>query len=1354
MILSRGVPARPAGRVRGLLKALGLLLLAVLARASEPGLTAFRRLPMPEDVPAYLCTALVQDRAGFVWIGTQGGLVRYDGYSFRVHRADPSDPKTLGGSYVRALRAGRDGRIWVGTFSGGLSVLDPSTGTFRRWRHDPADPGSLAHDRVEDLAEDRAGRLWIATDQGLDRLDPEGSLRHFKALPSGPSALADDRVRAVLVDRRGQLWVGCRGGLQRWRGEGLGFEAIAPGQFAGRMVNKLFEDGQGRVWVGTSEHGAAVLDGASGALLKVLPPRPLDPGGLSHYWVYGFAEAGGSVWVATFGGGIDRVDATSLQVVERLNHAPSDPASLAGDRVGALLRDRSGLLWAGTWGQGISLHDPAQTAFQAFRQTDGNARGLSHPAVVRALELEDGSLWAGTNGNGIDVLDAAGRRIDEFRPRAEDPGALADGSVTCLALGPDRSRWVGTLDGTLHRLRPGSRRFERLGPAQGLPRGAIRAMIFGPDGALWVGCAEGMARVDPRNLATRTFRHLEGDPRSLSGNAVEALAFAADGTLWVGTSSGLNAFDPGTGTAVRVLRDAGRTDTLPDNWVPDLLAARDGRLWVATQAGACILVAWDGSRARFEAVAPKLGLPPAPVESLVEDAQGRVWMGPRLRLDPATWRAETFGPADGCVFRTFFIASRARCADGRLLFGSPEGLLAVRPERLRPWTFDAPLAASSLRIDGVERSAPDAEGLRLAPGTRGFALEVASLDFTDPERNRYRHRLEGLDPDWIVEDAAHRAIVYGGLRPGRYLLRVEGTNRAGRWSPLGLALPVQVLPAFYQTAWFRVLAAAALLAGAYGSYRWRVRSLEARSRILEATVQARTRDLEEANAELARSQQKIAQLMANTPDLLENLDGWVARMTAEISEFAGGCRITALAFGESGLAAYGSKPDRLPSLDSLAEAKVAGFTPDGRFILPARGPSGESLGAVVVEGGSVSGNIPVQQLLEGFAHQFGAALDMIRVRTRLHAVEATQARTLQEFHAKGIPTLQVCPRCGACCDHTHLRCPVDGSRLEIPRALPYRFLGRYRFLRRVGTGGMGSVYEAEDEKLARKVAIKLIRPELVNETAYRLRFEREAQAIAKVEHPGVVTLYDSGSTGDGQLYLIMEHLRGMDVAMALRAFGRAHPAQAARFIRQGSQALQAAHDAAVIHRDLKPQNIFLVPHGTEGFQVKILDFGLAKSMDLDIQLTATGMLLGTPAYMAPEQVRRGQADARTDLYAFAAVAYEVLTRRPLVPPERVTDFLRGAWNLDPPPPSSLVPSLGPEVDVLFAQALAADPERRPVQAAAWGEALARCLEQVGGHGGWPEVMPLAAPAGPFHEAEPDPPTRVRRGADGGETGNG
>jgi diguanylate cyclase (GGDEF)-like protein len=846
-----------AGLARSLLLGAALSLSSPLYGSAAPsrlGLVSFQRVAIPDDVPAHLCTALAQDRTGLLWIGTQAGLVRYDGYAFRVFRPDPQDPHSLGGSYVRTLLAAADGRVWAGTFSGGVSVYDPATERFTRFQHDPKNPASLAHDHVEGLAEDAAGRIWVATYEGLDRIDPRsGRIDHFRHAAEDPQSLADDRVRGLLVDRGGRLWVGSRDGLQRWLGDGRGF---ARAGLSGEFVSKLFADRQGRIWIGTPDHGAAVLDPATG-LLRRLPPRPQAPDGLSHYWVYDFAQvAPEEIWIATFGGGVDVVDPASLRVVDRLQHDPALESTVGGDRVGALLRDRSGLVWVGTWGQGMARHDPATRALRTLRYSPSRPEGLSHPAAVRALEMQDGTLWVGTNGNGVDIFDRARGRIGGHRPNPLDPGALADGSVTCLAQAADGTIWVATLNGTLHRLRPGAHGFERFAEAQGLPGGPIRTLVFGPDGALWTGSAQGLARIDPSTSQVTAFHHRPGDPRSLTSDTVEALAFTADGTLWIGTDSGLDAFDPRHGTAVHFQHQPGQHQPgsragLPDNWVPDLMVARDGRLWVATQGGACILTGWDGRTARCEPVAERIGRPPGPVESLIEDAQGWVWLGPRLRVDPKSWKSQELGPADGCDFRSFFIASRSRTAGGELLFGSPEGLLLVRPEQIATWTYAPPVVVTSLHVDGVERrGAAQLQRIVLAPAERGFRLDIAALDYTSPQKNAYRYRLEGFDPGWSTADAAHRTLTYTNLPPGSYTLRIQGSNRSGLWSAREVRLPVTVLPAFYQTAWFRALIVLLALALAYGGYRLRVRRLQARSRELEGLVRERTQELEAAYARI------------------------------------------------------------------------------------------------------------------------------------------------------------------------------------------------------------------------------------------------------------------------------------------------------------------------------------------------------------------------------------------------------------------------------------------------------------------------------------------------------------------------
>jgi diguanylate cyclase (GGDEF)-like protein len=816
-----------------------IVLAAVLS--SRVGLVSFQRVAIPDDVPAHLCSAIAQDVSGMMWLGTQGGLVRYDGSEFRVFRSNPADATTLAGNYVRALLVASDGRLWVGTFSGGLSVFDPRTETFARFDRTSA----LAYDRVEGLAEDRHGRIWIATTAGLDRLDPRTRrVEHFRHDTRDPRSIADDRVRGLLVDRAGTLWVGSRDGLQRWTEES-GFERVAP-ELAGQYVIRIFEDRRGRIWVGTEEHGAAVVDPRDGSLRRIAP-RPADPNGLSHYWVYGIAEAvPGEIWIATFGGGVDVIDEQSLAVIDRLRKDPTLANTIGADRVGAIFRDRAGSMWVGTWGEGVARHDPRTRAFRALRASPNHPEGLTHAAVVRAMEMRDGTIWAGTNGNGIDILDRDLRRVGSIRPPE-----LSDGAITCLAQADDGTIWVATLNSMLHLRRPGAARLESV-PADRLPGGPIRTIAFGAGGTVWVGAAEGMARIDPVTLQTRLYRRWPD--AAWSSPAIEAIVVARDGKLWVGSDNGLYAFDPLTESATRIAKDS-RKDGLPDNWVPDLMLARDGRLWVGTAGGACILTHWDGRTARFDRVSERVGRIPSPAEALIEDREGNVWIGPRLRVDPRSWTARELGPPEGCAFRNFFIASRSRTRAGLLLFGSPEGLLVADPSALQPVKDDAPIVATSLQVEGQQRrGAAVLRSLSLSAAERSFTIDFAALDFAAaPNQRRYRYRLDELDAQWTFAGAAQRAITFSRLPPGQYLLRIGATRRDGRWSAHELRLPVTVRPALHQTLWFRALSALAAAAVVYGAYRLRVRQLRAREHVLERVVAERTRELSTAYEQIEQA---------------------------------------------------------------------------------------------------------------------------------------------------------------------------------------------------------------------------------------------------------------------------------------------------------------------------------------------------------------------------------------------------------------------------------------------------------------------------------------------------------------------
>jgi serine/threonine protein kinase len=260
-------------------------------------------------------------------------------------------------------------------------------------------------------------------------------------------------------------------------------------------------------------------------------------------------------------------------------------------------------------------------------------------------------------------------------------------------------------------------------------------------------------------------------------------------------------------------------------------------------------------------------------------------------------------------------------------------------------------------------------------------------------------------------------------------------------------------------------------------------------------------------------------------------------------------------------------------------------------------------------------------------------------------------------------------------------------------------------------GGMGAVFEAFDEKLSRSVAIKIIKAELLNDVSMRMRLEREAHMVARIRHPGVVSIYDFGELSDGSAFIVMEFLQGLDLADTLKSEGPGTPAQVATVLSQVGDALTAAHSQGMIHRDLKPANLFIIPSGN-AFQVKVVDFGLAKSFGEQTSLTISGMLVGSPAYMSPEQIRQQPLDVRSDLFSLASLSYELLTGIMAFNAEHISDVLTKVLLEEPARISSRLMGAPPELDIAFFEAFQKVPEKRPETVAVWIEQVVTLLNKM------------------------------------------
>lgn len=461
-----------------------------------------------------------------------------------------------------------------------------------------------------------------------------------------------------------------------------------------------------------------------------------------------------------------------------------------------------------------------------------------------------------------------------------------------------------------------------------------------------------------------------------------------------------------------------------------------------------------------------------------------------------------------------------------------------------------------------------------------------------------------------------------------------------------------------------------------------------------------------ANQQLEEAQRTILQLTSSGASI-GDVEAWASSMARDLSQLIGADVEVVLSGGQtigSGRT-RGEKGVPGPHIDAAAQTRAISI-----------GTGASRFGELVVAKTEWSDR--ERMLLESFARQLAAALEMRRLRSELTAAQTRVIMRRQELLDRGIALLQICTKCGRCYDHTVPACPIDDAPLEAPQILPYRVNQRYRLTQRLATGGMARLFAAADEKLDRAVAVKIIKAEHFNDDELRVRFEQEARAVARIEHPGVSTAYDSGELEDGSLFFVMELLRGLNLAQMLHVYGKGSPKQVASLVRQAGAALTAVHRAGFIHRDVKPENIFLT-EDRDGFKVKLLDFGIAKRLGSDANLTQSGTFIGTPAYMAPEQVEESDVDFRTDLYSFAAVAYEALVGRRVTTEREVAKVFREIVHVMPPPVSTFLPDAA-SVDPLFDSALAKVRDERPASLEQWAADVSPLLEGMDGTDGWPE----------------------------------
>jgi diguanylate cyclase (GGDEF)-like protein len=810
-------------------------------------------------------TAMVQDSTGWIWLGTQSGLGRWDGQRMHLYVGDLVQPGALPDSYVLALHVDPTGTLWIGTSAGGLVRHDPLAD---RFVSPLADGVALSRQTVPALLSDGDHGLWVGTGGGLDLLDKRsGSLQPHARL-AGPLGLPARAVHALLRGADGTLWVGTEVGLFRQARDGARFEPVrlATAEGVPPHVGHLAQDAARRVWIGTRSNGVFMAESGSAdtqplhQLLRSAPPRLADAA------IRAIVEASpGDVWLGTDGEGILRVDVANGQV-RRVRHHPRTPASLPDDDIFALLRDRDGLVWVGS-DAGLSHHATGRPGISTWFGGDADHL-LHHQNVPALLPLPDGRVFLAAGDGSVNVVHPAEGRVARLAADAAAPlTALPPGRVLCLLMEPSGAVLLGTQRG-LYRVDAQARRVRRIDVPGRAPTASVWALAW-QDGRLWLGGLDGLWALQPQSDGTlRTERHTDG--AAFDEQRITALLPAPDGVLWVGTRSGVRHLDTTRWTVTRPAQDEPGRVGLPRGYIASMLIDRTGRLWVGSFGnGVRVLEPASADMAhRVHRITQAEGLPHNGVNAIVADTEGQVWAstdGGIARIDAKTMEVRSFGAAEGVGIPSYWTGAGGASVGGALLFGGAGGLTIVDPQRLAAAPAGPPtVAVSELRVadEPVRRTylSNDASPpLLLPPGQRSVLVEFAVLDFGAPARNRYQYRLRGADARWQDADPVRRIAAYSHLPPGDHVLELRGARPQGPWSN-ALVLPLHVPPQWHETRSFQaalgalgVLLLAALVQG-------RTLLLRRRQRALEALVAERTAALQQRTLELQRSQGQLEQL--------------------------------------------------------------------------------------------------------------------------------------------------------------------------------------------------------------------------------------------------------------------------------------------------------------------------------------------------------------------------------------------------------------------------------------------------------------------------------------------------------------
>lgn len=824
---------------------------------------------------------ITQDSLGFIWIATQDGLNKFDGYRFKVFKKDPEKSSSLNNNYINCILSGKNNTLWLGTNGGGLSTFN----TLTEQATHIALHASLRF--INDLAFTDDDNLWIATSGGgLAKYTLSSKKITNYGVSKGVTATT---FNCLYVSAEGKLYAGSAGkGLFEYDAREDIFKKIN-NPLIDEVVWSISESKEGILWLATN-NGLCKIKKDQERYIAVNYHTTYNVRGLSNNTIKSvYVSSDNLLYVGTTGGGlnISSLNHKNLNFYT-YRHNDFDPFSLSDDIIQNIFEDKSGCIWIATQ-SGISKFDPVKQGFDHINFNPLNSNSLNDKNVWAIVQDKNGILYVGTR-EGVTRVDRKNNLYNRYNRIAHNKNSLNNNSLLSLFIDNENIIWVGAMDGLF-----------KLKPAEDFTTAYYEPVVFRKNnnnfndnrvykiiqdtqGYIWVGSKEGLSRIDKQKNKFIFFQHDEDNPESLPSNVVRTLYVDKSGNLWAGCDG-----------AGLVLIDYSQKDKIAFKSYAEVISSGSGQeniiitsiwednagnLWLGTYGSG--LIQFNTTTQKVRIYTEKDGLPNNSVYGVLGDDKNNLWMSTNLGLSRFNLSSQQFNnylERDGIQSNEFNVGAYFKNNQGELFFGGINGLNAFYPQDIIINTKPPQVVITDIKLFGKHINYSDdkvtthvsvSPKLKLGYRENSITIEFAALHYSNAANNTYKYMMEGLDESYIMA-ANTREASYNRIPYGNYVFKVFGANSDGVWSVAPAQIEIIISPPFWHTWWFRSIGIFFLCLLVFGIYQIRLYNIKSHRLKLAKEVRERTQEVMLQKEEIEKQKKIIEEEKNKVEKLLLNI---------------------------------------------------------------------------------------------------------------------------------------------------------------------------------------------------------------------------------------------------------------------------------------------------------------------------------------------------------------------------------------------------------------------------------------------------------------------------------------------------